>query len=230
MNSGTGLRFEGVEVVLGGRTALAVQACVFGTGELSCLEGVNGSGKTTLLLAAAGLLDLARGTIWLDDRLHHRGLAPAPRAHRLKIGVAFQEPYFFAGSVADNVAYGLACRRVPRKERLRRVEAVLEQLGARSLGARRASELSGGERKIVGLARTLVVAPEVLLLDEPTAFLDPAATLRVETLLQEIVRAGRTSVVLATHDPAQAARLTTRRLRLENGRLEAAGRPDSDPK
>lgn len=213
----SGVRLERLEVVLGGRTVLAVEEHLFPGGAISSVEGENGSGKTTLLLAAAGLLDLARGRIWLGNRLHHLGRAPAPAKLRQRMALALQEPYFFAGRVRDNVVYGLKCRGIQRNERERRMQAALERLGASEWRDRPIHELSGGEKKLVDLARTLICEPEVVLLDEPTAALDPLVADRVENLLRDLACAGKTTIIFSTHNASQAERLAESRLRLKGG-------------
>jgi tungstate transport system ATP-binding protein len=221
------VRLEGVRLSRGGRRVLELPELSFEPG-LTVVEGENGSGKTSLLLAAAGLLDLDSGAVWLDDTLFHRGRAPAPRALRLRLAIAFQDPVFFSGSVLRNVAFGLRCRGLPAGERRRRALAVLGDLGLSALAARPASRLSVGEKKLADLARARVLEPEVLFLDEPTASLDENGSRRVEEFLKGCGGEGckACTVVLVTHDAGLAGRLSCRRLRLEGGRLKQPG-PDS---
>lgn len=214
------LRLEGVRVVRGGRTVLDVSSLRVGIGERIALTGPVGSGKSTLLLAAAGLVDLAAGQVLLFGDLFHAGRAPGLLALRRRLALVAQEPCLFSTTVRGNLAAGLTYRGISRQERDRRCDAWLPRLGLEDLAGRPASQLSGGERRLVALARALVLEPELLLLDEPTTHLDRALLPRVETLLADALPP-TTTVLMATHDAAQAVRLAGRVLSLEDGRLEA---------
>lgn len=202
------LRLEGVCVTREGR-AVRVPDLQVARGEAVAVAGPNGSGKTTLLLAAAGLVDLAAGRVEAFGEPFHQGAAPGARQLRCRVVYAAQAPLLLAGSVQGNLAWGLRFRGLPRAERRARIERWLPRLGIAHLAARSAPHLSGGEQRLVALARAFVLEPELLLLDEPFTHLDAAAVPLVEALVAEVVAAG-TTLLLATHDAPQAARLVSR--------------------
>lgn len=179
-------------------------------GAPTVLLGPNGAGKTLLLKLCHGLLIPSSGTLrWLgresaDARLHH--------------AMVFQKPVLLRRSVAANLEYALIARNVCRAERRARVARVLHETGLATVAHRAARSLSGGEQQRLALARALALAPEVLFLDEPTANLDPAASIAVEKLIQTIAEQG-TKVFISTHDLPQARRLASEVLFLHRGQL-----------
>ena len=212
------LRMDGVGVMRGEARVLHVPSLAIEAGARVAVTGPIGSGKTTLLLAAAGLVDLASGVVTLSGRPYHSGRAPGALVQRRRLALVAQEPCLFAASVEDNVLVGLRYRGVASGEGRKRCAAWLERLGLTVLAGRRASHLSGGERRLVALAQALVLEPELLLLDEPTAHLDRDTALQVEALLEGALP-GPMTLVVATHDWAQAGRLATRILCMESGRM-----------
>lgn len=203
---------RGLEIRFGERVALALERFEVRRGELVALLGANGSGKTTLLKALGGLVPLARGSVEFDGR--PLAADDPRRARRVYV---HQAPYLLAGSVFRNVAFGLRARegaRFGREELRTQVSAALEAVGLAGFERRAARELSGGESQRVALARALVLEPELLLLDEPTAAADAAS----RPLVHEAIRAARAraslAVVFSTHDEALARELADRVVRL----------------
>ncbi|MFO7576829.1 MAG: ABC transporter ATP-binding protein [Pelovirga sp.] len=184
-------------------------------GRIYSLVGANGTGKSTLLQALALQLDPAQGVIAFpaSPQLCARQL-------RQRVTLVEQNPYLFAGTVADNLRYGLQLRRLPLAEQQERITRALAAVGMAGFARRRARELSSGERQRVAIARALVLQPEVLLLDEPTANIDSVSLPLLESLIRTLPQQGMT-VVCTTHDPAQPERLGAEVLSLGNGRLEA---------
>lgn len=196
------------------------RSLTIGAGERISLSGPSGSGKTLLLRALALLDPLAEGSL----RLEGRELAPGDSpAYRSRIAYLHQQPALLDGSVEDNLRlpFSLAVHRQRRFER-RRAAELLEQLGRdASLLARDRSQLSGGEAQLVALARLLQLEPTVLLLDEPTAALDPAsAELARRSIARWHAAAGRRAYLWVTHDAGLAGGVADRHLRLSGGRLE----------
>jgi tungstate transport system ATP-binding protein len=184
-------------------------------GELLCLVGPTGAGKSTLLRLLAALEAPRSGRLWFSDcRLDSHGV---PLEVRRRITLVFQRPLLLAGTVRANVEYGLRLR--GRDRHAPQVEAVLERLRLSDLALRSARTLSGGQMQLVALARALVLEPEALLLDEPTANLDPARVALVEEVIGEVHRQQGTTVVWATHNLFQARRLAQRVALLLDGRL-----------
>jgi ABC-type multidrug transport system ATPase subunit len=217
--SGPFLKFEDVQVVRGGVTVLDVAALSAPAGELTLITGENGAGKTSLMLAAGGLLDLARGRISLFGESFHEGRAPAPKRLRRRIAFVFQDPYLFGGSVRSNLTYGLKIRGTDRSTRRELADKMLAGLGIAELAGRPANDLSGGERKLVALARALVLEPKVLYLDELTASLDDEARVKVLELIGAQIAERGTSVLMATHLEGEAEGLATKEIKLRGGRL-----------
>jgi tungstate transport system ATP-binding protein len=176
--------------------------------------GPTGAGKSTLLRLLAGLEPPTAGELRFGAcSAGGRGL---PLDVRRRVTLVFQRPLLLAGTVRANVEYGLRLRGLGGRGS--RARAALDRLGLGELGSRSAHTLSGGETQLVALARALVLEPDVLLLDEPTAHLDPARVARVEDVVRDFHRRGAT-VVWATHNLLQARRVARRVALLLDGRL-----------
>ena len=196
-------------------------------GELVALMGPSGSGKTTILRAVAGLEPFQSGMVQVEDLAIGSGawLTPATvRTLRRKVGMVFQFHHLFEHLPAiKNVwlapvhAYG-----VPLREAERRARELLAALGVEHRAAALPRELSGGEAQRVAIARALAVDPPLLLMDEPTASLDPARRMELRDLLRGLLRDGRTLIV-ATHDEEFARGCATRVLRVMEGRVFEEG-------
>jgi len=213
-------RLEAVTRCYGGRPALQIDALEVAAGEVVCLVGPTGAGKTTLLRLLAGLEPPTAGRLWFAGHLPGgRGL---PLREQRRLTLLFQRPLLLAGTVRDNVAYGLRLRGLPRREARARAGATLGRLGLAALADRPARALSGGEVQLVALARALVLETEVLLLDEPTAHLDPARVALAEGAVREAVGGRGATVVWATHNLFQARRVAGRVAFLLGGRLVEA--------
>jgi ABC-type Fe3+/spermidine/putrescine transport system ATPase subunit len=142
------------------------------------------------------------------------------------MAMAFQEPLLFHGSVFDNVAYGLRLRGVDGAALARRVQATLELFGIETLAAQAARTLSGGEAQRTALARAVVLEPDLLLLDEPLASLDPPTKERLEGELRKVIRARGLTCAYVTHDQGEARRMADRVAVLDAGALLQVGAPD----
>jgi len=141
------------------------------------------------------------------------------------MSLLFQKPALFNTSVYDNITYGLKFRGVDKKRIDEKVTQALEIVGLSTFATRIAPTLSGGEAQCVALARALVTEPEVLLLDEPTANLDPLSVEKIEELILRINREYQTTVIIATHDMLQGQRLADRIGVLMNSTIEQVGQP-----
>ena len=202
------VRLQHASVHFGAVQALSGVDLTLHRGDRLALVGANGSGKTTLLRLLHGLLPChgRREALALAD-----GRAPV-------VAMLFQRPFLLSLSVRWNMRVGLWLRGVPRAERDARCRQALERVGLAALAERPARALSCGQQQRLALARAWALQPDLLLLDEPTASLDPSAKREVETLIEEIADAGVT-VVMSTHNLGQAKRLATRVAYLEAGRL-----------
>jgi len=204
-----------------GRMALDAVSLKVERGGFVALTGPSGGGKTTLL-SLLGALDVPSEGRVLFDGEDLAGLAEAGRARaRRRIGIVFQQSHMIPRlPVWENVTYPLLPRGTPTSERWKIARRWLERMGLEDRMDAAPEELSGGERRRVGVARALAGEPEVLLADEPTGDLDADTAAIVRELFGEF-RAGDGTVVLATHDPAADAAdaADARVLRLEGGRL-----------
>jgi len=213
------LQLEDLQVVRGGKLVLEVGKLEVPAKQVTVIFGENGAGKTTLLMASAGLLDLQGGEVKLFGQPFHQGRAPAPKSLRQKIAFVFQDPYLFRRSVLNNLTYGLKIRGVAKEQRREKAEAVMEQLGISGLAGRPANDLSGGERKLVALGRSLVLDPQALFLDEVTASLDDSAREQVLDLIASLASERGKSILMATHLEGVAGRLKAPAVHLKSGRI-----------
>jgi len=193
-----------------------------GRGEVFALIGPTGSGKTTLLR----LLDLidtpSQGRVYFNGTDVTESTGQRLEGRR-RMGFVLQKPAVFNASVYDNVAYGLRWRGMNRDNIRNRVNEVLEMVDLADFHKRNARLLSGGEMQRVAIARAIATTPEVLLLDEPTANLDPVSTARIEGLISDIIQRYQTTIVMATHDMSQGQRLARRVGMLLNGEILQTG-------
>jgi tungstate transport system ATP-binding protein len=177
-------------------------------GERIALVGANGSGKSTLLRVLHGLTAPTAGQILRNPQM--------PQA------MLFQRPHLMRMPVLGNVMLGLWLRGVPWRDAAQRAHTALARVGLAELAQRNARTLSGGQQQRVALARAWALAPQVLLLDEPTASLDPHAKREVEALIHEFAhQSPDMTLVFASHNLGQVKRLASRVIYLEQGRVLA---------
>ncbi len=190
-------------------------------GEMLALLGPSGCGKTTLLRMIAGLIDSSAGSI----RVGGRDMAGVP-VHARNMGMVFQSYALFPHlSVAENVAFGLEMRRVPRSERAGRVQRALDLVKLQGMGDRRIGQLSGGQQQRAAIARALVIEPELLLLDEPLSNLDAKLRDEMREELREIQARTGVTTLFVTHDQDEALSMADRLAVLSAGRLQQLGTP-----
>ncbi len=198
-------------------------------GEILGLIGPTGSGKTTLLRIINLLDEPSTGSILFGDKEVSGRPEKESLATRRKMAMVFQKPVMFKASVKENVSYGLRMRgKQDRDEKISissRVEEALEMVGLSGYESRDANTLSGGEMQRIALARALILQPELLLLDEPTANLDPRSAASIDSLLRSLA-GSRTAVILATHNMEQCRKLAGRVAVLQAGRLVALGKSE----
>jgi tungstate transport system ATP-binding protein len=191
------LILDGVSLRAGATTILTRLSLTIAPGAPTLIVGPNGAGKTRLLRLCMGLDAPSTG------RVTWGGRADSALSRRAML---FQRPVMLRRTAAANVAYALAQAGVPRPQHAQRVGALLERVGLSGLAQRPARRLSGGEQQRLAMARALARDPEILLLDEPTANLDPAATRSVEEIVLMAAQSG-IKIVMASHDLGQVRRL-----------------------
>jgi len=216
---GLSLELAQVSKVYNGQEILRDCSWVFEEGLTQVIMGLNGTGKSTLLRICALLEAPDRGRA--SFLAGGRPLAPDLELRR-RLTLLLPSVGVFNTSVFHNVAYGLKIRGVPRREIEKRVMAILEAVGLAEKRRQRALDLSTGQSKRLGLARALVLEPEVILLDEPTASIDQENSQIIEGIIREVKAERKATIIMVTHDPAQAERLGDRILLMQNGKLEPA--------
>jgi cobalt/nickel transport system ATP-binding protein len=192
-----------------------------GRGEKVALLGPNGSGKSTLILLIAGLLTPKKGEITiLDTKTGSKDFAKI----RQKIGIVFQDPddQLFTQSVIEDIEYGPKNLRLPESQVKAQSSEVLKKIGIEHLKDRPPHRLSFGEKKKVSLATALVLKPELLILDEPTANLDLASRRALIDMLNELNKAG-TTIVISTHDVEALPELVDRVIVITHGSMLGQG-------
>jgi len=215
---------KGVTVTLGSRNVLKDVTFEVGKGEIVALLGPNGSGKSTILKTIFGMLKPLRGVVLLDGK----NIGSAEEAAK-RLGYLPQDTPLTNLKVIDVVMLGrtpyLSGLKRPKNEDYRIAMDALKEVGMEGMAERIFSELSGGERQKVMLARVFAQQPEVMLLDEPTAHLDIAAQIEIMEIIRKKVEQGRAAIV-AIHDINLASSFATRILMIKDGKVAYAGRAE----
>jgi len=204
------LTLQDVVFEAGGKRILDGVSLAIAPGPRTLILGPNGSGKSVLLRLCHGLLQPTAGRVSFHGPEYLNG--------RRRHAMVFQRPVMLRRSALANVTYGLALAGVAASERTKIAGEALDRVGIAHLAAQPARVLSGGEQQRLALARAWALRPELLLLDEPTANLDPTATMAIESVIQAMHDAG-TKIVMVTHNLGQAHRLGDEVVFLDAGRV-----------
>ena len=199
-----------------GRKVLAIEELQIEDGALCGIIGPNGAGKSTLLNIIAGLLKPSGGELLYGD--NGQELPPFR-----DMTLVFQAPYLIRTTVEKNIAYPLKLRGWKQDQIEDRISELTEELGLSDFRRQKCWKLSGGETQKVALARALSFRPKLLLLDEPTANVDPATTAEIERMLKKINEKEKTTVITITHNLVQARRLCNQVLFLNQGQVVEFG-------
>jgi putative spermidine/putrescine transport system ATP-binding protein len=218
---GAAIRLAGCAKSYAGNQVLSPVTLDIASGETLVFLGPSGCGKTTTLRIVAGLIRPDAGAVFFDgtDVTH----VPIERRN---VGMVFQSYALFPNmTVAENIGYGLRIRRVPKDERVERVDEMLRLVGIEMLRDRRIDQLSGGQRQRVALARAVAPRPRVLLLDEPLTALDATLRERLRIELDRLLRELRITTIYVTHDQAEAMALGDRIAVMTQGSIAQIGTP-----
>ena len=219
----TVLEIKDVQVKKGNDFLLDIPSFQIKRGEVLSLIGPNGAGKTTFLLSMAHLLKLSKGEILFKGQQLNAKLSPLE--YRRKFTMVFQEPLLLDTDVFNNVATGVKIRGVKKNEIKARVLENLERFHISHLSHRSGRKLSGGEAQRTSLARAFATEPEILLLDEPFASLDPPSRESLLDDLDHIIHQTKTTTIFATHDRLEALRLSDRIAVMNKGKIAQVGSP-----
>ncbi|MFC1664030.1 ATP-binding cassette domain-containing protein [Pseudomonadota bacterium] len=196
--------------------ALNIETLNIRAGAVTALVGPNGSGKSTLLSILALIRQPSHGHVkFFQERIENRNLD----INRKRIGLIQQNPYLLRGSVRKNVELGLRLRGRVKPEGVQTTDQVMQKLGIAMLVARSVSHLSGGEAQRVALARSLVLEPEVLLLDEPFTHLDKGSYQEIETIIDDYAHAQKRTVVFSSHDRLRSQLIADEVFSVVDGRV-----------
>jgi putative spermidine/putrescine transport system ATP-binding protein len=222
MSDATYLSLEKLTLAYGDTVAVKDLDLVIRKGELLALLGPSGCGKTTTMRSIAGLLNPTSGHIRLDGV----DITRVP-ANKRAVGLVFQSYALFPHlSVYENVAFGLKLKGMRGSELDSRVTSGLKSVGLSDFANRKPGELSGGQQQRVALARSMVMDPKVLLLDEPLSNLDARLRLEMRTELQRVQKQTGVTMIFVTHDQAEALALADRIVVMKGGAIEQIGTPE----
>jgi phospholipid/cholesterol/gamma-HCH transport system ATP-binding protein len=217
------LQVKNLSHSFGERKVLADINFEVGKGEVLVIMGSSGGGKTTLLRCITGLIQPTEGSIEVDGV----DMRLEPELARQKLGLVFQNAALFDYlNVFDNVSFGLERRPGVKKSAVKtRVKELLSLVGLENAESLGVSQLSGGMKKRVGLARALALDPEVILYDEPTSGLDPVTAYSIDQLIVQMQKELDVTSVVVSHDVSSVLRVATKILFLERGHMAFYGTP-----
>lgn len=212
-------KVRNLKKVYNNKIVLDVDNLDFQEGKIYAIVGPNGSGKTTLLNILNLLEKADEGQIFFHDQEITNKSNEDILEIRRRMTLVNQDPFLFHSTVYDNIAYGLKIRSIPPKVQKSRIKSALNIVGLSGFKDRRANQLSGGEAQRAVIARALVIEPEVLFLDEPTANIDQKHVDVVERIIKKIKKEIKTTVIFTTHDLSQAYRLADEVISLLDGKI-----------
>jgi len=217
------LAADGLVKTYGGRTVVRSVSLTIGAGEIVGLLGPNGAGKTTTFSIVVGLVRPDEGVVRLGDR----DLTDLPMYRRARAGISYlpQEPSVFRKmTVEENLLAILETLDLSPSARQERATRLLSEFGLEGLRKNRAYSLSGGERRRVEIARSLVVSPDFLLLDEPFAGIDPIAVLDIQAIARRLAASG-IGVLMTDHNVRETLSIVDRAYIINDGEILRAGTP-----
>ena len=216
------LEFEGISVWYGTQKVVADLNLRLHTGELLTLLGSSGCGKSTLISVAAGFVTPQEGQVLIDGQ----DVTQLPPEKRPTATIFQSFALFPHMDVRENISYGLKARGIPSRERAAQADAMLEKVGLAGFGDRRVQTLSGGQQQRVALARTLVLHPSVLLLDEPLSSLDASLRVQMRNEIRKLQQEFKLTALYVTHDQEEAFAISDRVAVMNGGHIEQLGTPE----
>jgi putative spermidine/putrescine transport system ATP-binding protein len=222
MSDASFLVLDKLTLAYGKTTAIKELDLAIHRGELIALLGPSGCGKTTTMRAIAGLMPVKSGRITLGGKeITHTA------SNRREVGLVFQSYALFPHlSVFENVAFGLRLKGMSGAKLTDKVAAAIKSVGLAQFSARKTPDLSGGQQQRVALARSMVMEPKVLMLDEPLSNLDARLRLEMRTELQRVQRETGVTMIFVTHDQVEALALADRIVVMRDGAIEQIGAPE----
>lgn len=213
------LKVRNLKKIYNNKIVLDIDNLNFQEGKIYAIVGPNGSGKTTLLNILNLLEKPDEGQIFFYDQAITNKSNSDTLEIRRRMTLVNQDPFLFHSTVYDNIAYGLKIRSISSKVQKSRIRSALNIVGLSAFKDRKANQLSGGEAQRVVIARALVIEPEVLFFDEPTANIDQKHIDVVERIIKKIKKEIKTTVIFTTHDLSQAYRLADKVISLLDGKI-----------
>lgn len=208
------IRFENLKKSYDGKVVLDLAEGVIKKGKRTAIIGPNGAGKSTFVKLISGIEKADQGTIWYGEETDFP---------QKDITLVFQKPYLLSTTVEKNIAYPMKLRGYDDETIEKRVAELTEELNLTEFRKTKAWKLSGGETQKVALARALAFKPKLLILDEPTANIDPVTTAEIEQMLIRIGEKQETTILLITHNLAQAKRTCEEVMMFYGGNLIESG-------
>ena len=219
------IRLENITHAYRGKQVLRDLTLQVTSGELTCFLGSSGSGKTTLLRLIAGLEMPEKGRILIDGKTATDGKQLLIPPHQRDTGFIFQDLALWSHfTVYKNIAFGLTERK--EKDVEKRVMEMLSFFGLESHAGKYPHQLSGGQKQLVAIARSLVLRPKILLMDEPLANLDVKLKQKILTLIKELQSKFDLTIVYVTHDQNEAFAIADKIVVLHEGKIEISGTPE----
>ncbi len=224
------LRTEGLSKSYRGRRVVSDVSLSVRRGEVIGLLGPNGAGKTTSFRMVVGLIAPDEGRVYLGDK----NITETPMYERARLGISYlpQEASVFRKlTVEENILAILQTLRMSRRERRERLDELISGLGLETVRRSSGFQLSGGERRRVEIARSLVISPKFLLLDEPFSGIDPKQVIELQGIIRQL-QAGGIGIIITDHNVRETLSVTDRAFIIHNGTVFRSGSPqelESDP-
>ncbi|MEI7885331.1 MAG: phosphate ABC transporter ATP-binding protein [Clostridia bacterium] len=219
------LTIENLKKTYGAKTVLAIPSLSIENNKITAIIGPSGAGKSTLLSIINGLEKPTEGKI-VFQKEEFSASKQYSQSTRRAMAMVFQKPLMFNTSVYKNIAYGLQMRREKKRTIAQNVQELAKKIGLAAQLHQKATTLSGGEAGRVSVARAIMIRPVLLLLDEPTASLDPANICLIEQLLLQAKTELQTSIIIVTHNLFQAKRLADQVIFMLDGSVVEIGKAE----